>query len=694
MQVLKCADFNTDEFFKKAPKVKNRRGNPGKKARHYIGITTAFDIESSILPGTEQAVMYIWQWAFGDTVVIGRTWEEFSDLQQRIIKSLPEGYWLVVYVHNLSYEFQFLKGIYTFTEGEVFAIASRKVVKCDMFGRFEFRCSYKLTNMSLGQFTSRMKVEHVKLSGDEYDYSKVRYWFTELDPEEMQYCINDVAGLVEAVNALMLRDGDNLSTIPLTSTGYVRRDAKRAMKAGTHHSAMQDMMPDLEVYTALREAFRGGNTHANRFFAGDIINNVHSADRSSSYPAVLCNCEYPLSKFIPIVKSDLNLGYIQRCIDIRHKALLLRIGIKNLRLRDPYWGCPYLSKDKCRNIHGASYVADDNNLEMIDNGRILMAEYLETTITDVDLDIIRSEYTGEIIIHQGWYASYKPLPEAFTNEVIKYYRQKTELKGVKGQEIYYDKAKALLNSLYGLCAMQMIKRRQLFRQIGDFEEDLTESDESILQKTCRRSFLPYQVGVWCTAWARLELEKGIRLAHQDGCNFVYADTDSVKYIGDIDWTMYNNARMEECRRSGSFAIDPSGIMHYMGVYETEDDPETGYCYYQFKTLGAKKYAFVKRPGGKTECTIAGVNKKKGGPELDKHGGLSAFREGFLFRDAGGTMAVYNDDAYIGDMDIDGHQVKVTSNVAILPSTYRLGITGEYERIIEFWKSYLDNPYVI
>ena len=694
MQVLKCADFNTDEFFKKAPKVKNRRGNPGKKARHYIGITTAFDIESSILPGTEQAVMYIWQWAFGDTVVIGRTWEEFSDLQHRIIKSLPEGYWLVVYVHNLSYEFQFLKGIYTFTEDEVFAIASRKVVKCDMFGRFEFRCSYKLTNMSLGQFTSRMKVEHVKLSGDEYDYSKVRYWFTELDPEEMQYCINDVAGLVESVNALMLRDGDNLSTIPLTSTGYVRRDAKRAMKAGTHHSAMQDMMPDLEVYTALREAFRGGNTHANRFFAGDIINNVHSADRSSSYPAVLCNCEYPLSKFIPIVKSDLNLGYIQRCIDIRHKALLLRIGIKNIRLRDPYWGCPYLSKDKCRNIHGASYVADDNNLEMIDNGRILMAEYLETTITDVDLDIIRSEYTGEIIIHQGWYASYKPLPEAFTNEVIKYYRQKTELKGVKGQEIYYDKAKALLNSLYGLCAMQMIKRRQLFRQIGDFEEDLTESDESILQKTCRRSFLPYQVGVWCTAWARLELEKGIRLAHQDGCNFVYADTDSVKYIGDIDWTMYNNARMEECRRSGSFAIDPAGIMHYMGVYETEDDPETGYCYYQFKTLGAKKYAFVKRPGGKTECTIAGVNKKKGGPELDKHGGLSAFREGFLFRDAGGTMAVYNDDAYIGDMEIDGHQVKVTSNVAILPSTYRLGITGEYERIIEFWKSYLDNPYVI
>lgn len=194
MNVVKCADFYPETFFKKAPKVKNRRGNPGKKARHYIGVTTAFDIETSVIPGTQQAVMYIWQWCFNDTVVMGRTWEEFKDLQARIIKALPDNYWLVVYVHNLSFEFQFLKGIYTFSEDEVFAIASRKVIKADMYGRFEFRCSYKLTNMSLGQFTSRMKVEHVKLSGDEFDYTKVRYWFTELDPEELQYCINDEIG--------------------------------------------------------------------------------------------------------------------------------------------------------------------------------------------------------------------------------------------------------------------------------------------------------------------------------------------------------------------------------------------------------------------------------------------------------------------------------------------------------------------
>ena len=696
MVIVRCADFNAGEFFRDAPKVKNRRGNPGKKARHYVGITSAFDIETSVIPGTEQAVMYIWQWCFSDTVVIGRTWEEFTDLQNRIRRSLPDGCWLVVYDHNLSFELQYLKGIYSFTPDDIFAVGSRQVIKCDMYGCFEFRCSYKLTNMSLGEFTRKMNVEHQKLSGDDFDYGKIRYPWTDLDPQELEYCVNDVAGLVEAVNALMARDGDNLSTIPLTSTGYVRRDAKRVMKEGTHYNEIRAMMPTYEVYVALREAFRGGNTHASRFMAGDIIHEVHSADRSSSYPAVLCNREYPVSQFIPIMRSDLNMGYIQRCISIRHKALLLRIGIKNLRLRDPYWPCPYLSKDKCRNIHAASYVADTDHTDMIDNGRILEADYLETTITDVDLEIICSEYDGEIIFHQGWYASYKPLPQPFIDEVIKYYRDKTELKGVKGQEIYYDKAKALLNSLYGLTAMNPVKRRQLFRQVGDYEEDPDKTDEELLEAANKKAFMPYQVGVWCTSWARMELERGIRMAHhpEKGVHFVYADTDSVKYIGYIDWSSYNNDRISECKSSGAMAVDPQGITHYMGVYETEDDPETGYCYYQFKTLGAKKYAYVKKPGGKTFVTISGVNKKKGGAELDRHGGLVAFREGFIFRDAGGTQSVYNDDPEISEMEIDGHRLRITSNVAILPSTYRLGITGEYERIIKYWKSYLDNPYII
>ena len=700
-QVVKCADFNPAVYFDKAPLLKNRRGNPGGKRRHYMAITTAFDIETTVIPGTEQAVMYIWQWQFStDYTVIGRTWEEFTNLQNRIRQVLPEARWLVVYVHSLSHEFQYLKGIYQFTEDDVFATASRQILKVDMYGCFEFRCSYKLTNMSLHQFTEKMQVEHQKLSGDEFDYSKIRYPWTELTPRELEYCTNDVLGLVEAVNALMARDGDNLQSIPLTSTGYVRRDVKRAMRNGLHHNYVGSMLPDYEVFKALSEAMRGGNTHANRFFVNDIVENVHSADESSAYPACLCNTEFPCSMFIPILPHDLNMDYILRCMNIRHKALLLRIGIKGLKLRNPYWGCPYLSRDKCREIRAAVYALDGMMTEMADNGRILEADYLETTVTDIDLKIICSEYSGEIIILQGWYASYKKLPEQLTGEIIKYYKNKTELKGVAGMEIYYDKAKALLNACYGMMAQNPCKVRQLFRQVGDYEPEFDEEDDEqmakVLEKANRKAFLNFAWGVWTTAAARMRLEMGIRMAHQPdkGVYFIYADTDSVKYIGDIDWSEYNAARIAECMESGSWAVDPKGNPHYMGVFELEDDPDKGYCYYQFKTLGAKKYAYTTEPGGKTHVTISGVDKRLGGPELDAHGGLAAFEDDFVFHDAGGTESVYNDDPEISEMQIDGHHLQITSNVAILPSTYRVGITGEYRRIIKYFKYYLDNPYII
>lgn len=649
---------------------KRGRGNP--KTRdvvEYVDCITAFDIETTRIRECEQSVMYIWQWCFADKcTVIGRTWDELAEFIDKLTEGWPDNRRMVAFVHNLSYEFAFLRGVHFFLPEQVFAIRSRKILKA-VWDKVEFRCSYLHSNMSLGEYLYKMGVPHQKT---ELDYQRDRWPWTELTPEEMEYCVNDVVGLVEALTIEMAADGDTLYTFPLTSTGYVRRDAKRAMR-GVHKSWIVDQLPDLDTYHMLREAFRGGNCHANRYYAEQIVHNVHSADRSSSYPDVQCNCMFPVSKFFPYGETDLD--EIMKLITKRKRAVLARVAMSNVRLRDKLWGCPYLSRDKCRNVIGGDY----------DNGRILCAEYLETTVTDIDLRIIVEEYAADDMrFYDVRHARYGPLPQVLVAETINYYRKKTELKGVDGQEVYYTKAKNKLNSIYGMMAQNPVKRSIIYTQDGVINEDgiidyypeETTPEQDLLDKSNRRAFLCYQWGCWVTAWARLRLEEGIRLAHQPGAEFLYCDTDSIKYLGTIDWNAYNAQRVEDSIKSGAWADDPSGERHYMGVYEQEHDMS------EFSTMGAKKYVYRDAKSGKLVCTIAGVGKTAGAKELEAAGGIVAFRDGFTFYEAGGLEALYNDRPEIDLYEVEpGRSVPITANVVLRESTYTLGLTAEYLRLL-------------
>lgn len=640
---------------------KRGRGNPRtRKKVYYKDVICAFDIETTRLADIEQSIMYIWMLHIHNHVtIIGRTWEELKSLFLQIREELEENT-LCIFVHNLSYEFQFLRAIYDFLPEEVFAVDSRKVLRCSMFdNKIEFRCSYLHTNMSLAEYTNKMDVEHKKLDGEEFDYTKERYPWTPLTEKEIAYCVHDVVGLCEALEKEMKIDGDNLYTLPLTSTGYVRRDAKQAMRK-IHPAFVKNQLPDLYTYEMLREAFRGGDTHANRFYSGRIIKNVKSADRSSSYPDVLCNCQFPVSPFFHAGKASYNT--LLNMIVVRKKAVIMRVAISELRLHDDLWGAPYLSKDKCRRIEKGAF----------DNGRILSAKYLETTITDVDFKIILEQYDfDDLCAFDVSYARYGKLPKSLIDTVIAYYKAKTELKNVPGQEIYYMKSKNKLNSIYGMMAQNPVKQDIVYN--NGIWATANEPEAEILAESNRKAFLCYQWGVWCTAWARYRLQEGIKLA---GENFVYCDTDSVKYIGDIDWTAYNKQREKDSKASGAFATDPKGITHYMGVYEADGE------YAEFKTLGAKKYAYNYEAGGKTYVTIAGVTKKSGGKELDENGGLKAFSPGFTFVKAGGTEAIYNDDPEIKTVVRDGKQINITPNIVIKDSTYTLGITAEYASLLK------------
>lgn len=657
MKVVKADAWHPPRNFYKC-----QRCPSGRKAhRQYLDHITAFDIETTRIEEIDNSIMYIWQFAIdAETVIIGRTWDEFDALLHKIIDGMRGKQTLVIWVHNLSYEFQFLRGIYNFTAEEVLAVKSRKILTCKMFDeRIEMRCSYLQTNMSLGEFTKKMGAEHCKLSGVEFDYDKKRYPWTSLSDAELQYCYNDVVGLCEALKIEMRRDNDNLYTIPLTSTGYVRRDAKSAMTGLPH----DDYKIDMDVYTALREAFRGGNTHANRFYAGIILTNVKSADRSSSYPDVQCNQRFPCGKWAK--RPFLKASDIDRKID-HGKSLLLRLRFRNIRLTNEEWPCPYLTLDKGRNVTGYQ----------LDNGRILHADTYDTTVTDIDYGIINEEYSYDSIeVLAAWENNYTRLPGRLVDTIESYYSAKTELKGVPGQELYYMLAKQKLNGIYGMSAQDPVKPSIVFSESAvETATGLTEhytlenvTAEELLSEANKRVWMPYAWGVWTTAYARRALEDGIKLAGDD---FVYCDTDSVKYQGDIDWTAFNNQRISDSTDNGALATDPSGATHYMGVFEQED------TYDRFITLGAKKYAYEIK--GKLGITVAGVNKKEGAKEL---GCLENFRVGFEFHAGGGLESVYNDEPY-GTYIIDGHEVYITQNVCLRPSTYRIGLGDDYARLLQ------------
>ena len=179
----------------------------------------------------------------------------------------------------------------------------------------------------------------------------------------------------------------------------------------------------------------------------------------------------------------------------KDRAVIARLAFKGLRLRDPFNPDPYLSDDKCRNVYKAAY----------DNGRILSAEYLETTITDKDLFIILHDYDYEEMSVIKWqYARYGPLPEEMRNVIIDYYVKKTELKNVEGMEIYYDKSKNKLNASFG-CSSQDPVRLTIQYKGGEYIEGATIDGEffpGTLEQYLpvlldqAKPVMPYQWGVW------------------------------------------------------------------------------------------------------------------------------------------------------------------------------------------------------
>ena len=649
------------------------------KRSTFYNVSCAFDIESTTIePPYEYdkhgkklyltepyGFMYHWQFCINKCVVFGRTWEEFQEFLKNIKKALKlnEKTRLVIYVHNLSYEFQFMKEFIKIES--IFARDKRKVMKVNTKDGFEFRCSYFLSNMNLAKFCENSELcTHYKLI-DEYDYSKIRTPKTELTSEELAYCYNDVRGLCECIDTMLQHD--TIASIPLTNTGYVRRDYREVMKTKQNRYNFVKTQLNVHDYTMLRRAFRGGNTHANRFKADVILKDVYSFDISSSYPSCIEMDDFPLGKFNKVtIKTQRKLDYF-----CKNYCVVMEVEFFNIEVKKGIV-IPYVDIAHCY---------ERSNIKN-DNGRILKADYVKLTITNIDLDIIRKCYNFEgFHVLDAIYSEKGKLPIELRKKLMDFYTAKTQLKGVEGKEYEYMKSKNRLNATFGMMVTD-VAHTDINYDVDTMEWSEVKPDlEGALQQfyQSRNNFLSYQWGVFVTANARKRLQDMLDIVGED---VVYIDTDSIKFVN-----KKHIAEFEELNEKLKIIAEENDVKAYVDRKENDGTVNRFYLgtwdndgnYNRFKTLGAKKYCYEKTKKGdvKFEITVSGMNKKKGAKAVKT---IENFKIGQTFHDVGRTVSWYNDEQ-IHEITINGDTFTTASNIGIVETTYTLGVTNEYWELI-------------
>lgn len=383
--------------------------------------------------------MYIWMFSINEEVYYGRTWDDLRKFLDRLENIVPEK--KIVFIHNLSYEFQYLRSVFNFNN--VLARKSRKVMKADFDDyNMELRCTYMMSNCALRYLPKLFKLPVQKMVGD-LDYNKIRTYKTQLSEEELKYCENDCLVIYYYIQR-ELETYQTVVKIPLTSTGHVRRELKERVLSNYNYrnKVRKAINTDPHIYNLLLEAFAGGYTHANWIYTDEIIKNIDSFDFTSSYPYILVTHQFPSYEF-----KKTTIRTVEKMS--KRFAYLLVVKFKNLKCK--YYN-NFISQSKCRNIKGGRY----------DNGRIIQADELEMTITDIDFYFILDTYKCEYEIIECYFSKYNYLPKEFIEFVLEKYVNKTKYKNVEGMEVEYAKEKNKFNSLYGMSVTNMIRDEVIY----------------------------------------------------------------------------------------------------------------------------------------------------------------------------------------------------------------------------------------
>lgn len=685
----------------------------------YFNIPAAFDIETTsytvpIPNGKEgevekKALMYIWQFGINGTVIYGRTWEEWVSMLHQLVDylDLSEHRKLIIYVHNLGYEFQFMRKWIKWDK--VFAIKKRRPVYA-ISGGLEFRCSLFLSNYSLAYIGENLLHRYpVKKLVGNLDYSLMRHSQTLLTSDELAYCVNDVKVVMAYIQEKIEQDGD-ITKIPLTNTGYVRNycrvecftgnalseEEKRKISLN-YHSLMKSLqIRSADEYDQLKRAFMGGFTHASALWAnrsittykasfpGDVmVYSIEGSDIVSSYPGEMLRSKFPMTQFelVGDVESDKIFNHL-----LRNYCCIFDVEFTNLYPKVEYENP--LSLSHC---HTEGQVC-------VNNGRIVSADKCMTTLTELDWDTVGKFYEWDSIKVLNMRISHKGyLPKDLILAILKLYADKTSLKGLAGKEIEYLVSKNMINAAFGMMVTAIVR--------GEFNYNIDSEKWSIIEANVDSQlakynrnfnrFLYYAWGVWVTAHARHSLFEAI---YEFGEDYIYADTDSIKGVNfknheEFFFEKNNRVIRELLAMCNHYGIPfskccpktPEGVAKIPGTWDHDSE------YLAFKTCGAKRYMY-ELPNHELSLTVSGLNKKFAIPYLLKEYNndyeliFDAFGEGF-YVPAGHTgkmTLTYLDESSAGVLvDYLGKSAiwHERSSIHMEAQAYRMSMLDDYLKFL-------------
>ena len=605
--------------------LKSRKPSFVKKDGNYImNEAISFDIEvSSTYYDTHKvAFMYVWMLDIFDCTIIGRTWREFISACEQIssyfgLSGIKRR--CIIYIHNLAYEFAFIRKHFKWEK--VFSLSKRKPLYALTTSGIEFRCSYRLSGYKLEKIGEQVGIP--KLTGD-FDYKKVRHFMTPLTKDEIKYCIHDVKIVTAYIKQKIAEENNNISEIPLTKTGYVRRYVRNHTLRGSNRcfykNAIKALTIEPEEYKIAKQAFTGGFTHASILHAGKERKNVTSFDISSSYPTVLISEKFPMTKGKLI--QDITKEQFDYYIKNQDIACIFTIELKDLKRKFPCES--YISHSRCLSVENST----------THNGRICSADSVIITMTDIDYAIIEKVYKftptriGNFYIYEKYY-----LPTSFVECILHFYNIKTTLKDIEEKITEYMNGKENLNSIYGMCVTDIIRELILYDNDAGWvdKEKMTpeEYDEYLSTQLDKENnkksrFLFYLWGVFCTAYARRNLWNAIFECKSD---YIYSDTDSVKIMNaELHKPYFDNYNAEITQKLAD-ALDyhklPQSLLHPKNIYG-EEKPlgiwDFDGFYYRFKAIRAKSYMYYSKDKIKDKktgevhyemryhMTVAGLNK--------------------------------------------------------------------------------------